>query len=200
MVYASSFGITLFFAAVERACETMCVTSDEHGQKTYEWTIGSLYSGCGIVGIVAKIISALVKRFRAIEVSVWVVYQVEHNDEKRQHLLNHTNADHTFKDVDKLHEGPRHWCYRVHDYVRMPWQHTLTAGFPCTSRTPMNKRSSEFKSCCQDSTGATGQGWNSTKKMIETQVPNLVILENIIQLMESRLPMHFMARSSLFRI
>ena len=102
--------------------------SGDAGQK-YLWHVGSLFSGSGIALVVGHYMCALWKTIAGVDVEIQCVFQVEKDEEKRAHLLNHTCATHTFGDVSKVAIQQRLHCFRTNQDVVLPWAHTLFSGF-----------------------------------------------------------------------
>ena len=157
--------------------------SGDAGQK-YVWHVGSLFSGSDIALVVGHYVCALWKTIAGVDVEIQCVFQVEKDEEKRAHLLNHTCATHTFDDVSKVASQQRLHCFRTNQDVLLPWAHTLFSGFPCTNRAKTSRTSHLSKGCVQKGTGVTGKGFGDTFAIVERHRPRLVILENVVGLLE----------------
>lgn len=150
-----------------------------------EWRIGTLYAGCDIVMHVVGSICAMAESMWGLAIEPRCVFQVEKDESKREHLLSQTAADHLFDSCEDVADGKRAWCYRQLDHIRAPWAHTMIAGFPCTSRSKLNRGRAETVGCCQASEGATGEGYRTVSKCIRQHRPKVVILENVLGLSQA---------------
>ena len=152
--------------------------------EVHEWRIGTLFSGSDIAMFVAHYQCVLWRKVHGVNIEPKCVFQAELDEEKRQHLISHTPALHTFGDVAQFTSQRRLHCYRTQQDVLLPWAHTLIAGFPCKTRSKMNKSAHTHKTCVQDEVGTTGTGFASTTAVIAVQRPRLIILENAPALQE----------------
>ena len=171
--------------SVQQALANLNKIEHEDGSCHYEWLVGSLFTGSETDMLVMHYQCAMYERMLGIKMEARCVYQVERDDDKRQHLLAHTSALHTFDDVSKLVSQQRLHCFRQDVDVVLPWVHTLVAGFPCTTRAKTSRTSHESKGCVQRSEGATGEGFLHVKHLISKTKPLLVVLENVIGLLET---------------
>lgn len=170
-----------FFGKLDSAAALM---GGVGASEVHEWRIGTLFSGSDIAMFVAHYQCVLWRKVHGVNIEPKCVFQAELDEDKRRHLISHTPALHTFGDVAQLTSQRRLHCYRTQQDVLLPWAHTLIAGFPCTSRSKMNKSAHTHKTCVQDAVGTTGTGFASTKAVIALQRPRLIILENVPALQE----------------
>jgi site-specific DNA-cytosine methylase len=66
--------------------------------------------------------------------------------------------------------------------VLVPETHLLVAGFPCTQKSSLNTRASEFTNCIQLGEGPAGKGFDMVKQFTEAHKPYMFILENVPRL------------------
>ena len=60
-----------------------------------------------------------------------------------------------------------------------PWAECVWVGLPCTSKNTCSNTRNQHIGCIQGGTGATGEGFETVRKVAENKRPSALVLENI---------------------
>ena len=150
-----------------------------------EISIGTACSGSDML---LKVVEALRRHWSeefGVTLSFRADFACERDVKKQAFLTSQFGASCIFQDVSELS------CPRARDVVsgkerRVPAVDMFASGFSCVSRSKLNANRKKNLHCVQAQQGETGATYAGTVGYIRTYSPEMIILENVVDLMQDR--------------
>ena len=145
-----------------------------HGVKL---PIATVFSGTDVIVKILDSFSRYWKSVYAISVEFICPITCEDNPVKHHSLLSKCKVECMVPDAKNLAS------ITVIDSVEgktsiVPWLFGVVAGFPCTSRTPLNSNAKKNVGCVAAGTGATGTGFSALMDILDQHTPVWILFEN----------------------
>lgn len=146
--------------------------------------VGTGFSGCDIASHMLTEFSRAWSTMFGVEINFKVLLACERSEKKRAFLQSQHELVHLVEDMATLKQD-RLTDVRTNSEFLMPWLFGFFAGFPCVSRSSLNKNAPANLGCIAKGTGETGAGYTMIVDFLTRHSPAFVVLENNPGLLQS---------------
>ena len=141
-------------------------------------SFATAFAGTDMTVKVLKYLSAAYKLEYDIDLKFEHVWTSEMDVEKQEFIQNQVSPPALFPDFGDLSNSVAFDAVSGKPIV-IPYADILFGGFPCQSKSSLNKNKSLNAACIQDGTGTTGRGFASLLSYLDAAEPKAFFLENV---------------------
>eukprot|EP00974_Lingulodinium_polyedra_P003870 364367-Lingulodinium_polyedra.AAC.1 len=145
--------------------------------------VASAFSGCDVTIKTLEVLEQLYMEKYNVPLTFRHVWSCESDTAKQKFLAMQLQPGLLFGDFGTVSGTTAYDSISQSDKL-IPYATVLFAGFPCTSKSPINNSRAAHATCVQDGTSATGRGFQFILNYIDGFWPRLLLLENVPQLDE----------------
>ena len=136
------------------------------------------FAGCDITVKVVRLLQEHINEVLGTHVELSHVWACEKNPQKQQFLKDQFSPRLLFNDFAEVSSDSAYDVVSGSKQI-VPYAEILFAGFPCTSKSPMNRQRGQNSHCVQDCTASTGIGFQLILAHLTACSPQIVVLENV---------------------
>ena len=108
----------------------------------------------------------------------------KHKDKQKFLFAQYPEMQYLVQDMANMSQDRTHGLKGNTEFI-VPWCFLFVAGFPCVSRSSLNKNAAANVGCVRGNSGQTGNGYKMTSDTIRRHKPAIVVLENNPGLLKS---------------
>lgn len=145
-------------------------------------TFATAFSGCDIISKVLRCLSQVFESCFAVELSFRHAWACESDAMKRSFLASQVAPGRLFEDFEVVSQKDSALDVLTGTSQLVEYAPLVFAGFPCTSKSSLNRNRGSNTMCVKDGTAATGKGFQAILRFVEKATPEVIILENVPQI------------------